>query len=78
VELQRENNGRKVDVVSLIGKKRDGLALQDDEIEYLVNAVSRDSIDHFQIGECRPFHSCSAVANMARILSSLYHLLQVC
>ena len=51
VEFQRDNNGRKLDVISLIGKKRDGLTLEDDEIEYLVNAVSRDTIDHFQIGE---------------------------
>lgn len=34
----------------MIGKKRDGLTLADSEIEHLVNAVSRNTIDHVQIG----------------------------
>jgi len=51
IKFQCDNGGRKFDIISLIAKKRDGLSLEDAEIEYLVNIVSRNTIDHVQIGE---------------------------
>ena len=49
--FQRDNNRRRFDIVSLIAKKRDGLPLEDGEIEHLVTAVSRNTIDPVQIGQ---------------------------
>jgi len=52
LQFQRDDNGRRrYDIVSLIAKKRDGLPLDSSEISHLVDAVSRQIIDHVQIGE---------------------------
>jgi len=52
LQFQRDDNGRRrYDIVSLIAKKRDGLPLDNSEISHLVDAVSRQIIDHVQIGE---------------------------
>jgi len=46
-------------MVSLIAKKRDGLPLDNGEIEHLVHAVSKQVIDHVQIGEYNVTHLSS-------------------